>query len=345
MIKLTTEGFIEPNDLALNIFFKRFKAVPDEYNIYDVDQSFTSIIESGEFGNVESVTNEYGNRRNKSEIGKNAIYIIDQALLIEYRYEVLNFYYNKNLHNDKVLSIINKAEKFTKKVSKQLSLITVNNGDLCTEGVEIKKPKMNISKFYNDDFIEVDKLIRKRLNKKDDKGIVLLHGDVGTGKTSYLRYLISKVNKRVMYLPSNMANNITDPNFLAFLVNYSNSVLVIEDAENVILNRKHDPSGSGAVSNLLNLSDGLLSDCLNIQIVCTFNCDVRDIDPALTRKGRLISMYKFEKLSIDKAQALSNSFGYSTEITNEMTLTEIINQDDKSQQTVEKPLELGFKRY
>ena len=44
---------------------------------------------------------------------------------------------------------------------------------------------------------------------------------------------------------------------------------VLPNAENIIMDRKY--SSNSGVSNLLNISDGLLSDCLNVQIICTFN--------------------------------------------------------------------------
>lgn len=47
------------------------------------------------------------------------------------------------------------------------------------------------------------------------------------------------------------------------------SVLIVEDAENIIMDRRQNSSSS--VSNLLNISDGLLADFLNVQLVFTFN--------------------------------------------------------------------------
>jgi SpoVK/Ycf46/Vps4 family AAA+-type ATPase len=67
-----------------------------------------------------------------------------------------------------------------------------------------------------------------------------------------------------------------------------NSILIIEEAENIILDRTQDAFlPKQAVSNLLNLSDGLLGDAMHQQIICTFNCDVQGIDPALLRERRL----------------------------------------------------------
>jgi len=86
---------------------------------------------------------------------------------------------------------------------------------------------------------------------------------------------------------------------------YPNSILIIEDAENIIQDRKQVTSFTNqAVSNLLNLSDGLLGDAIHQQIICTFNCDVQGIDPALLRDGRLVLEHKFDKLSPENARRL-----------------------------------------
>ena len=80
---------------------------------------------------------------------------------------------------------------------------------------------------------------------------------------------------------------------------------------------------------MLNISDGLLADCLNIQIICSFNTDLSKIDGALLRKGRLIAKYEFKELSKVKAQSLSDKLGYQTAMTQSMTLAAIYNQVDK----------------
>jgi hypothetical protein len=77
------------------------------------------------------------------------------------------------------------------------------------------------------------------------------------------------------------------PDFKDLLIDNPNTVVIVEDAENIIMDRR--TSGSSAVSNLLNISDGLLADFLNVQLICTFNSSVIMVDSALMRKGRLIA--------------------------------------------------------
>jgi len=222
----------------------------------------------------------------------------------------------------------------------EINLIVDDHG-LELRAIEIKKIKLDLGLFYEDDFAVVDGLIRTRLNRKNDKGIVLLHGLPGTGKTTYLRYLIGKVKKRVLFLSPNVARDLTSPGFIDLLIDNPNTIIVIEDAENIIMDRK--VNGSSAVSNLLNISDGLLADFLNVQLICTFNSSLTMVDSALMRKGRLIAKYEFGKLSVDKGQRLSNHLGYDTVITRSMTVAEISNQHELAFETKQLNV-IGFRR-
>jgi len=223
----------------------------------------------------------------------------------------------------------------------EINLVIKGRSGMQLKAMEIKPTRLDLDLYYEDDFKETDNVIRKRLNKKNDKGIVLLHGLPGTGKTTYLRYLVGKIKKRVLFLSPGVAANIMDPDFIELLINNPNSVLVIEDAENIIMDRK--ASSNASVSNLLNISDGLLADFLNVQIICTFNSSLTLVDSALMRKGRLIAKYEFGKLGINKSQRLSKHFNFDTIINQPMTIAEIINQHEKEQKA-ERLEVTGFRR-
>lgn len=108
---------------------------------------------------------------------------------------------------------------------------------------------------------------------------------------------------------------------------HPNAILIIEDAENIVRDRNKDCLiANQAVSNLLNLSDGLLGDAMHQQIICTFNCDVRGIDPALLREGRLIIEHKFDKLSVENTRRLCKAMeipGDGNDIHESTALSEI----------------------
>ncbi len=74
------------------------------------------------------------------------------------------------------------------------------------------------------------------------------------GKTHYIRYLIHEIeDKTLIYVPPDMAKEISSPEFLPFLMQYQDSILIIEDAENIIKDRNETLIPSQAVANLLNL--------------------------------------------------------------------------------------------
>ena len=204
----------------------------------------------------------------------------------------------------------------------------------------IKQPQLSIQDNYNNDFQAVHHNIQKKLSAKNEKGIVLLHGTPGTGKTNYIKYLTTIIDKEVIFLPPNLAKIVDQPALINFVMNYPNSVFVIEDAEQIIMQR--ESRSISAVSALLNMSDGLLADCLNIQFICSFNTDISKIDRALLRKGRLIAKYEFTKLKRDKAQQLSDKLGFSTRIEQPMTLAEIYNQKEQSYDEQPKLQQIGF---
>jgi len=132
-----------------------------------------------------------------------------------------------------------------------------------------------------------------------------------------------------------------NPDFIDILLDNPNSVLIIEDAENIIMDRRYTHNSS--VSNLLNISDGLLSDCLSVQLICTFNSELSLVDNALLRKGRLIAKYEFGKLSVEKSNALSRHAGFHNVINEGMTVSEIMNQHEVYT-PVPKIEVIGFRR-
>jgi len=142
--------------------------------------------------------------------------------------------------------------------------------------------------------------------KKDGKsGLVILHGEKGTGKTTYIRNIISNnPDKRFVFISPTIMQHFGDPGFTTFIETLNNNILILEDCENVIRDRANSDYQGSVVSTLLNLTDGLISDDCDIKFICTFNADINDIDSALLRKGRLVSMYEFKPLTLEKTKNL-----------------------------------------
>lgn len=210
---------------------------------------------------------------------------------------------------------------------------TVSNGFVMKEhpvddDFEIRDLDINygygFGQFHND--------LMERFNSST-KGLVLFHGEPGTGKTYYIRHLLRKMvasRKVVIYMPPNMVDHLVEPGFMTFLAhsvrNWSAEgnfcVLLIEDAEPLLAKRVEGVRIQG-VTNLLNLSDGLLNDMLNLQIICTFNVDLKKLDSALLRPGRLIARKEFKPLGELDANLLAQRLGIKHHFTAPATLGEI----------------------
>ncbi len=321
-------SFLDNNYIdAKKFFFNRFKSVPDEYSIYGIDvvKSFDFLNQQLDSG-YEIHQRCYYDHDEKKLVFSRTIIVSDDLV-----FEIASSHVSilsKPDNREKARKFIDLLSKFIDppKEGSEINIISKGYDGLELKKIDISPINLDIDLYYNDDFKEVDKLIKERLSKDQDKGIILLHGMPGTGKTTYLRHLIGFITKKVLFVSPSIASNLTDPDFVDLLISNPNCVLIIEDAENIIMDRKNVNNQS--VSNLLNISDGLLSDCLNVQIICTFNTALSNIDSALLRKGRLIAHYKFDKLTPEKAQRLSDYHNFGKKIDGPKTIAEIMNQNE-----------------
>lgn len=344
-----SEVFREQKRSYLNeftLFVAHFNAIPNYINEIDIDctraikwfnDTYQSEIKDLYYNKV------YYNRKKKAEID-DMFFLLYDDLIVDFdsNQSTVRFLFRKT-EVSKIEKIIVSVQKF--KIKKQrnkpvISLLVNSMMGIEATPFKVTKPKLNIEDNYNDDFKDIHKVILKRLSKMNDKGLVLLHGKPGTGKTSYIRFLIRSLKKDVIFLPPNMASAITDPSLISILIEHPNTVFVIEDAENIIIDREKE--GVSPVSALLNISDGLLADCLNVQVICSFNTDTSKIDSALLRKGRLIAKYEFKELEVNKAQELSNKLGFNSKIDQPMALTAIYNQGDSDFKQTQQRKPIGF---
>ncbi len=257
---------------------------------------------------------------------------------------ILTFFYDISEGELQEQINFNEIKKFAKNKKKaNINLVKSEMGHLDTEEYDLAVPDIDLVFNYGQEFKEVHDIIVKRLNKPNDKGIILLHGEPGTGKTSYIKYLTKLVkDKDILFIPPSMAEMLSEPSIIPFLMDHRNTVLIIEDAERVISDREGNGSASG-VSNLLNLTDGILGDCLNIQVIATFNMKRERIDQALLRKGRLIAEHKFDKLSIEETNKLLKHLKKDFISDQGMVLADIYNVDvEVHKSSNKKTSKIGF---
>jgi hypothetical protein len=328
-----------------SLYLYCFKKIPSANYIGSIDGEKAYKAVKEKFGEmILSVhTYRYFDSRSKKYGFDETFLILNNDCILEFDSSYCEIYHNGSQEDfiTQCTTLMRSFRERQRRKPLEINLISVGRNGMELRSLEVKRTKLDLNLFYEDDFKEVNEVICKRLANNKDKGIVLLHGLPGTGKTTYLRYLIGKIKKRILFISPSVAEDIMNPDFVKMLISNPNSVLIIEDAEKVIMDRKLSPNAS--VSNLLNISDGLLADFLNVQVICTFTQPLTMIDSALMRKGRLIAKYEFGKLGVAKAQCLSDHLGFDKQVTEPMTIAEIANPNEKavSASSIEV---IGFRR-
>lgn len=205
-----------------------------------------------------------------------------------------------------------------------VGLVTFNNNGYSLSESEINRVTIDIDKNYNDDFKPVYDNIVSFLDKNTRRsGIVMLNGEPGTGKTYLIRHLINAVENNYVLITSAMAQHIGSPSFVEFLGDNKDSVFILEDCEDVIMSR--NSRFMSGISSILQMSDGLMSDIFNVKFICTFNCDIGNVDDAVLRKGRCVAQYEFGKLDKKKVEVLMKELGHELSEYEDMTHADIYN--------------------
>lgn len=146
-------------------------------------------------------------------------------------------------------------------------------------------------------------------------GVSVFYGPPGCGKTTYMRALMGKLLDRFVfyYLPISAFDLLGSPQFVGYWLKQAErhgdkqKVAILEDAEALLAPR--DEGSREQVSNLLNIGDGFLGDHLKLHIIATTNVPIRELDPAVTRPGRLMGAREFPRLSREAALRLAETKG------------------------------------
>jgi len=259
---------------------------------------------------------------------------------------------------EKVYQAVWSASSHTKKKEvRPLYLVGANStGYSVIETVRPKPVFSDLDLHYGEGFADYYTELINKL-KRNQKGLVILHGIPGSGKTQCIRDMIYELGhqKKCFYVTPDMVSRIADPDFLTFLIRQismetmeeedekeesddKNYILFIEDCENLVHSRDQGNYSSGII-NLLNATDGILNDILSVQVVLTFNTQEDNLDAALLRNGRLLSKKFFGYLSSQQIHEFEKKYAIQLP-KKDVTLGDVYaekNNNTQTTHTVEKP--------
>ena len=142
--------------------------------------------------NIDIITDDFDKTNDIDDLIKNNVYIDERTK------SIINY-----ITYDSVLGLTLKESYFKGKIIENLE---DNYGDGFT------KDHTNIINFLTN----------------SDSGIVILDGIPGTGKSSYISYLTSLLtNKKFVYLPGNMVESLTKPEFISFALQSLKETILI----------------------------------------------------------------------------------------------------------------------
>lgn len=238
--------------------------------------------------------------------------------------------------------LVDMMEPFKLEQKSKIYILASEYGDLSFTALPMKCEPVDLVLNYGDGFPEVHEKLIDNLNNTTS-GLYLFYGSPGTGKSSYIKHLLSAdIDRKMAYIPVSLIDKLTHPDMLPLLMNNKNIILILEDAEKALLSRELSQDSS-IVSTILNLTDGFIGQAINISVVATFNTEKDKIDEALLRKGRLRMSHEFKKLPVANCKKIAASLGIdSTQVTEDMSLAEIYNFEEDSSYKAPEERRVGF---
>jgi hypothetical protein len=195
----------------------------------------------------------------------------------------------------------------------------------------------NFDLYYNDETLKKKSKLEKNI-KKFNKGLTVIHGERGVGKSSLVHEIVKNIDKKSIFIPCSLfETTINNPDFRNYLKSNNDCLLILDDSE-LFFSEIYSKSNI-FTNNLLQIVDGLDSDNLKAHILVILNVDdINQVDHILLESNNLLDIIDVKSLEIKKIKDLSNHLGRKTKTKSNMRLIDVL----KKKNLIEVKSDIGF---
>ncbi len=249
--------------------------------------------------------------------------------------DVIFFYKNESDEEfiEKIISeICNCVIDYEKDTINKFNTMSLTSNSIELEPFSVDVDSIEIEGRYNEDTIKKAEKLQKKI-RKSNKGLSVLCGDRGVGKTTLAKHICSKIDRMTIFIPNNMVDlTINGPEFKNFIKKFEKLLIVIDDCEFMSNNQliRMNPFSN----NIIQLVDGFLSDNLNLQVILIFNDLEEDIDENILDCNSLLDVIEVDDLDSELATELSKNLGYNKKYKDSVRLIDVVQ--NKKMDKIEK---------
>lgn len=330
---------INKDDATINDYlfcFSEFNEMPNKIAIYHSYDSikFSAYIDTIDLSDVK--TKEIIPSGSRSLTNEKHFVKIDDGLYISYiecdkgsdKQSITDvIIYHKSEKENNASELLSKIEDFKldyqQNEDHKFNTLVLNSDGLYLEPTDvIYSDYENMNLYYNKSVMKkAERLIKDLKSRK--KGISIVYGERGTGKTSLSTYISSATDRLCIFIPSNMIDLTNSNEFKNLIKRNSESILIIDDSE-IFFSNAYTKSNI-FTNNLIQMVDGFTSDMDNLHIIIILNVeDIGYVDQTLLECNNLIGTLFVDRLKNDSIDSLCSHLKRKNKFKSELKLVDVL---------------------